>query len=317
METKIDNIANAINKKEVIMVFCLIDELLTMSDNNVEYVSTLITSYLIENPLENKELTNENLYLLVQHVQDSKIDAVKEILNPVDRTLLNYNIDYSNDTQFNIYQTIMDEKIINLKKLIKEFNRMEKVISLKIEEYADLKTKYNELNESRTDQQKRTSQILKDLNIKQSLLEVRELDLKKKTEELKNLELTLNSKLNKYTIQSQELNEKIQDHENNMLIFELETAKLDKIRKNFYEESIQINHDIMKKEYGIQNIHEMLDIRKIELDNITITPINDNITVKPPIENFAHTSSSFSANQNLKTTTRCCICIPNDWCVIL
>lgn len=315
-----------IKKKEVIGVFCTIDELLTK--NNVDDVINTIQMYLKNSTQDNEEINDELIQSLVISISESKIDNVKKLLNPVNEQLLNYNVEYNNVKQSNMYYSLMEDQITQLKKLIKEYKRMEKIISMKTTEYSEIKEKCDELGKLRNEQLEQIKQMKHNIIIKEEQLNMQQTEINKQKNDVIHKELLLTEKINDNDIKTLNLQTKTTEYEKYLALFETEKDKFDKSKVYFYDDTLRINDELKLKEKELNDLKEFLVRKQVELDareldtKKTVKKISSPKIIINPQDSYYSLGHEFetvelSDKVNYKKQREICCYYTSDKCIIL
>jgi len=315
IENRINETLDYLERRDLLLLFCSIDELLTDFDGNISGICDILLKYAAKNGQFIYD--KDTMTTIITHVRSGNISSVREILDPVDKKIL-FNYDFNPETQTDSEQISIDEKITKLKKLIREYTKMEKIIDNKIIEFGEKKSQTDEFQQQYIDKEHKLQKLYKNMDIQQQLLDSREQELEKKLRELEQLEINVDKKINQHNDSVQILNNNMQTYEDNVCSLETKKMEFEMAKKKFYNDSIHIDENIKKKKDELMNIemelHDkelQLDAREEELKKITA------ITIPPKKIIINHNSYHSLAESISPTVNKQKCCFPYDFdCVI-
>lgn len=243
---KHSDLIDAIQKKQIIVAYCLIDELLI---ENADF--TMLVS-------ECKDILK-----LVSCVQQADIKEFIETFNPFNDVIVDFNIHYDNHSQYNIYYDMMESKHAELKKLIVQYNKLHDIVSSKLSDYNDVKKKKLDEDTEYIQQKEQLRKLLQDALIKECELQSYE---KKQIERFEHQQSLLQNKQYKYETEYNELKEQQCELAHKQGLFDIERNNFLTQKQEFYDETISINDQIRQKEIALEKRSNELDDRQKQLN---------------------------------------------------
>ena len=147
-------IMKAISEKKIFALYCAVNALITKYDDDgimyYDFVSQLAKIYthpdtvadndIVNSVSDTEEMIQSMFFDIVKCIKEDDLDQLANLLSPIDKSEINYDIDYTNE-EFDAYYKSIENKIIKYNKILEEIRDFDCLITYKLEEFNKYKAK--------------------------------------------------------------------------------------------------------------------------------------------------------------------------------